>query len=118
MSRFISVWNQSHSTLVAQSVEVADTSIRRAVGLLGRKMLGSEQGLWIRPCSGVHTFGMAFAIDVVGLDRNLRVTRLWRNLRPNRMTTLVPRVRSVIELPAGAIDNRFIHLGDVLEFQE
>jgi uncharacterized membrane protein (UPF0127 family) len=114
----VSVWNQSHSTPVAQSVEIADSSMRRAVGLLGRKALDVEQGLWIRPCSGVHTFGMAFAIDVIGLDRDRRVTKLWRNLRPHRMTTLVPRVRSVIELPAGSIDSRSIYLGDVLEFQE
>lgn len=81
-------------------------------------MLDAEEGLWIRPCSGVHTFGMAFAIDVVGLDGDWRVTKLWQNLRPHRMTSLVPRVRSVIELPAGSIDNRSIHLGDVLELQE
>ena len=33
------------------------------------------------PASGVHTMGMMFPIDVVALDKALRVVRIWRNLR-------------------------------------
>ncbi len=116
--RIVAVYKESDSTLIASTVEVAETMLRRTIGLLGRKTLTEEQGLWIKPCSGVHTFGMAFPIDVVGLDRKCTVVRLWRALKPHRLTAVVPSVRSVIELPAGRIDMCFIRVGDQLHIEE
>ncbi len=114
----VSVRKTNGGTMLAAEVQIASTSLRRAVGLLGRKQLGDEQGLWIRPCSGVHTFGMSFPIDVVGLDRELRVVRLWPQLKPYRLTTIVPAVRTVVELAAGRIAACHLHVGDRLSIQE
>ncbi|MFT3804527.1 MAG: DUF192 domain-containing protein [Burkholderiaceae bacterium] len=57
---------------------------QRLIGLLGRKRLPDDQALWIEPCSGVHTFGMRFAIDVVFLDRHDRIVRIVTGLPPRR----------------------------------
>ena len=62
-------------------------------------------------------FWMRFAIDVVGLDRKMRVVRLWRNLRPWRMTSVSMQMHSALELPVGQIDAGEVRLGDVLEIQ-
>jgi len=43
------------------------------VGLLGKARLDPGKGLLIVPSSGVHTWGMRFPIDVVALNRHLRV---------------------------------------------
>jgi uncharacterized protein len=83
-------------------------------GLLGRRGLAAGGGLWIKPSSGVHTFGMAFSIDVVGLDRDLKVIKLWRCLRPFRLTSISLKLKSVIELPCGAISESQMQLGDQL----
>jgi uncharacterized membrane protein (UPF0127 family) len=104
--------NTTSSSTVADAITLADSSWSRAVGLLRHKSLAPGAGLWIRPCSGVHTFGMSFTIDVVGLDKHLRVVRLWNALRPNRMTALVPAVRSVLELASGTIAACQLALGD------
>jgi uncharacterized membrane protein (UPF0127 family) len=116
--REVSVWNLHGGRCIAHSVQIADTSLSRAKGLLGRKSMGQGTGLWIRPCSGVHTFGMAFAIDVIGLDRDCKVVKLWPDLRPHRMTMVIPSVRSVLEFCAGSILQSTVHLGDILHFQE
>jgi uncharacterized membrane protein (UPF0127 family) len=71
-------------------------------------------GLWIKPSSGVHTFFMRFAIDVIGLDKNLRVIKLWPDLVPWRVTSVSLQLRSVIELSAGHIAECGVQLGDVL----
>jgi uncharacterized protein len=59
--------------VIGTRIAVADTGLARLIGLLGRKKLEQGSGLWIQPSSGVHTFGMRFPIDVVALDRKLRV---------------------------------------------
>jgi hypothetical protein len=86
-------------------------------GLLGRRGLDAGGGLWIKPSSGVHTFGMAFKIDVVGLDGSLKVIKLWRCLVPFRVTSVSMKMKSVLELPCGTIAQSQIKIGDQLEIQ-
>jgi len=108
------VTNATRSTVVGDSIELADTSLKRMFGLLGRRGLDAGGGLWIKPSSGVHTFGMAFGIDVVGLDHNLRVIKLWRCLVPFRVTSISLKMRSVLELPCGVISRCEMQVGDQL----
>jgi hypothetical protein len=73
-------------------------------GVLGRCGLNAGERLWIKPSFGVHTVGMRFPIDVIGLDKNLKVVKIWPHLAPFRVTSISLKVRSVIELGAGRID--------------
>jgi uncharacterized membrane protein (UPF0127 family) len=109
------VTNTTRGTIVGESIELADTSLKRMFGLLGRRGLDAGGGLWIKPSSGVHTFGMAFKIDVVGLDRDLKVIKLWRCLAPFRVTSVSLKLRSVLELPCGTISQNQMKLGDQIE---
>ena len=111
----LKVTNTTRGNTVGEKIELADTSLKRMVGLLGRRGLDAGAGLWIRPSSGVHTVGMAFDIDVVGLDRDLKVIKLWRCLVPFRLTSVNLKLRSVLELPSGAIAQSEIQLGDQLQ---
>lgn len=113
--RVVKVWNKTHARLIGDHVEIADTTITRILGLLGRKNLDTGGGLWIRPSSGVHTFGMRFPIDVIGLDKSYRVVRLWSHLVPYRMTSLSWKVQSVLEMPSGRIIETGVTVGDLLQ---
>jgi uncharacterized membrane protein (UPF0127 family) len=108
------VMNTTRSCVVGDHVELADTSRTRLFGLLGRRGLDAGGGLWIKPSSGVHTFFMSFSIDVVGLDGNLKVIKLWRNLVPYRVTSVSLKMRSVLELPSGVILQTGMEVGDQL----
>ncbi len=66
--RVAKVVNVTRGTVIGDRVEVADTSSTRGKGLLGREGLDAGAGLWIKPCSGVHMFGMKFALGVIGLN--------------------------------------------------
>jgi hypothetical protein len=77
----------------------------RLLGLLVHPPLREGEALWLDPCGGIHTWGMRYPIDVLFLDRELRVLRVARNIRPWRMA-LAPRgTRSVVELPPGGAAN-------------
>jgi uncharacterized membrane protein (UPF0127 family) len=109
------VTNTTRGTTVGNRVELANTSMARMFGLLGRRGLAAGAGLWIKPSSGVHTVGMSFSIDVVGLDHKFRVVKLWRCLRPLRVTSVSLKLKSVLELPCGTIDEAQIEIGDQLQ---
>jgi uncharacterized membrane protein (UPF0127 family) len=114
--RFVTVTDTNRDTVIADRVQIADTSLTRLFGLLGRRDFDAGRGLWIKPSSGVHTFGMMFPIDVIGLDKNFRVIKLWRDLVPWRLTSVSTRLRSVVELPAGTIVRHGVELDDILRF--
>ena len=61
---------------------------------------------------------MKFPIDVVGLDRNKRVVKLWHSLVPYRVTSVSLKISSVIELTSGEILRTGIELGDELAVSE
>ena len=115
--RLVTVTNSTRNAVVADRIQIADTSLTRLFGLLGKRHLDTGSGLWIKPSSGVHTLGMMFPIDVIGLDLELRVVKLWSNLVPFRVTSVSTKIRSVIELPAGHIAECGIKMGDVLQIQ-
>ncbi|HTU51115.1 MAG TPA: DUF192 domain-containing protein [Acidobacteriaceae bacterium] len=109
------VLNLTRQTVLAERVEVADRGAKRRKGLLGRSGLGPEEGLWIVPCESVHTFGMRFAIDLVYVDRKLRVRKVRSGVPPWRMSACLT-AHSVIELASGAAFASKTQVGDQLEF--
>jgi uncharacterized membrane protein (UPF0127 family) len=102
------------SVTLGSRIGVADRSLTRLFGLLGRRSLEPGSGLLIQPSSGVHTFFMLFPIDVVALDRNLRVLAVWRRLPPWRITPISLKSSSSLELAPGEIDRCGIEPGDQL----
>ena len=64
-SREVFVYNQTKGTFLAFRVGVADSILGRLIGLLGRKSLKPDGGVWIVPANAIHTVGMLFSFDVV-----------------------------------------------------
>lgn len=106
---------EGRATAVGDKIAVADNSISRFLGLMGRKSIEPGSGMWITPSSGVHTFWMRMRIDVVALDADMRVIKLGHAVRPWRLCGLSWRTRSVLELPAGKIRSCGIKTGDVMK---
>jgi len=82
----LKVLNLTRGTVLATSLEVADSGPKRNKGLLGRKGLAPGEGLWIIPCESVHTFFMQFPIDLVYLDRQNRIKKIRDSVRPWRLS--------------------------------
>lgn len=80
-------------------------------GLLGRRELPRGEGIHLRPASSVHMFFMRFPIDVVFLDRELRVVAVRANLGPWRMAGK-RGAKSALELAAGEAQRRGVRVGD------
>jgi hypothetical protein len=98
--------------VVCERGELATTLWNRTKGLLGRAGLADDEGLWI-PTSSIHMFGMRFAIDVIYADREGRVLKLVRGIRPWRASVCIG-AKVALELPVGAIDRCGAEVGDHL----
>lgn len=80
-------------------IAVTETALERTRGLLNRD-LEKRRGLFISPCNSVHTFGMAYALDLIYLDRHNRVIKVREQVRPRRLSASL-RAYGVLELKAG-----------------
>jgi uncharacterized membrane protein (UPF0127 family) len=97
--------------VVAESVVVADSTMRRLRGLLGKRDLQSGHGVLLRPAWSIHTAFMRFPIDVVFLDADQVVIKIVPRLKPFS-TASCRGAREVIELRAGESDRRGLSIGD------
>ena len=81
--------------------EVAETMLERMHGLMRREKLPSGKGMLIKKCNCIHTCFMRFAIDATFLDKDGKVVKVVRNIRPWRLWIWGGwRAKSVLETPS------------------
>ncbi len=112
---FVVVENITRRRVIAARVMCANTSAERRRGLLDRREMDSDAGLWIRPCEAVHTFGMHLTLDAVFLDGGLHVKKIVSHLKPNRISFCLAAT-SVLEVKAGSAHSSGTECGDQLAF--
>ena len=97
--------------VIVAHLELADTLWKQTVGLLGRKSLSTDGGMWLDRCNGIHTFAMQFPLDVLFLDSSHILVRAVSQVAPWRICGPVLKARVVVELPAGTIERQNIQIG-------
>lgn len=107
--------NLTKGNVVASRLAIALTWEDRRRGLLGRTSLDPGEGMLIQPCWSVHTIGMKFAIDVVFVDRAMRVVGIQAEVKPGALNKSNRKAHSTLELPAGAAAARRLEVGDTLQ---
>ena len=95
-------------------VKLADTHFASLKGLLGKRKLKNDEGIWVVPSQGIHTIGVLFPIDVIYLDAGRRVIHVVEHLRPFRLAPIKVGCESVLELPVRTIYASHTQIGDSL----
>ena len=109
------VINTTRNSCLGEQVSVADSSLQRLVGLLGKRSLEPGRGLFIVPSQAIHTVGMAFPIDVIFVDKKHSVVGVREDVRPFRITRVYWKALGVLELPVGTIRDSRTEVGDQLK---
>lgn len=107
--------NPTRGTDVAAHVRVADNFFTRFFGLMGKPSLDPGEGLWLKPCSQVHSCFMRFEFDALFLDKTGQVLHIEPAMKPWGLSRWVRGGHSVVELPAGAAAASQTQIGDRLE---
>ena len=107
--------------VLATNVIKTQSFLLRLKGLMGQKSLPLSHTLWIIPCQrGVHTFFMRFPLDLIFVDRDLKITDLYQNIPPWRRVlplgsfALIPSSYSVFEFQSPALKPYNLQTGDML----
>lgn len=88
---------------LSYELKIASSFFSRLIGLMFKKGMKDYDGLLIKQCNSIHTFFMFFTIDAIFLNKNNEVIKIYRNLKPWRMTRIVWRASQCLELNAGTI---------------
>jgi hypothetical protein len=97
------ILNQTKNILLANSVILANTPLRRMKGLLGRKEFKQNEAIILQPCNSIHTFFMRFPIDVIFVDKDNKIVKTISQLVPFRLSGIYFNAVMAIELPVGTI---------------
>ena len=98
--------------LVSQ-LEIPQTFWERLKGLLGRNQLTFQQGMLFEKCAYVHMIGMKIPLDVIFLDKELRIKKLVKRLKPFQIAGCIGATHT-IELANGAIERMMLSKNEQL----
>ena len=105
----------SNITLTAR---LATNFWQRFRGLMLSRPLPPATGLLITPCNSIHMCFMRFAIDAVYLDKQGRILKITRHLRPWLGLSACWHAHSVLEMTAGQADALGLRVGQKFTIQE
>ncbi|MBN2162925.1 MAG: DUF192 domain-containing protein [Pontiellaceae bacterium] len=95
--------NEADGSTMVSNLEIATSTGARMRGLLGRSSLPHGTGLLLRPCGSIHMWFMRFPIDAAFLDREMRVLKICRNLKPWALGWAPRKTHCVLETAAGEL---------------
>lgn len=101
--------NQTRQTILAKEYIIPHTLHDQSLGLLKHP---KPVAMLFKTRFGIHTFFMQYPIDVLILDKADKVAALRENLKPNHIFVWNPTFETVLELPAGTIEESQTNIGD------
>ncbi len=110
----MAVYHVNRKKEIPVKVYKADRFLTRLIGLLGTTEPMSSGALYILPASDIHTYGMAYPIDILFLDSQGVVLKTCPVVQRNRMVKSRKSTKAVLELPAGSVEKYHIGEGDTL----
>lgn len=108
------VRNITRDTLLADKCNNACTFFARFKGLQLKKDLPVGCGLLLTPCNSIHMFFMRFPIDAVFIGTNNTILYIEESIKPWKISKVINKSRSVLELPAGTVSATGTRPGDLL----
>lgn len=100
----------------ALTVHLATTFWQRFRGLMLRRPLPPATALLIAPCNSIHMCFMRFAIDAIYLDKQGKILKITRYLRPWLSLSACWHAHSVLEMTAGQADVLGLKVGQVFDY--
>lgn len=107
----------ANGTVLIPRARRTEGPLERARGLLARPEPKSGEALLIEPCSGIHTWAMAYPIDAAFLDHGGRILRVVERLSPWRFAAC-PGARAVLELASGEMARLGLRTGMATHWQD
>ena len=89
--------------VLANNVVVAENFLDRLRGLMFIKRMSNFDGMLIMNCPSIHTFFMYFSIDVIFLNKDNQILKIYRKIKPWRMTKYIIKAQKALEFNGGFV---------------
>jgi len=111
---FYRIINKTKGKVIAEKARVANNFFSRLIGFMFRKNIDKDEAIIFYKAPSMHTFFMRVPIDIVFLDKNMKVIKT-KTVRPyriifckNSFVTIELKENKIIEIP--------IEKEDLIEF--
>ena len=85
----------------------------KLLGLMFKKNI--DYGILIMNCKSIHTFFMRESIDIILLDKENKILKINRNIKPNKIIIYKTKKRTnILELPNNSSLN--LNINEVIDF--
>lgn len=108
--------NKSTKEVISSRAVIAGSFFSRLMGLMFKKSMDAESALVFYRAVSIHTFFMRFPIDVLFLDKESRIVKIYEALKPWRLV-ICPRAFAAIELAPHKSREKSLKAGDILELK-
>jgi len=102
--------------IILDNVFIANNFISRLVGLMGKKQVKNNTGLLISPCNSVHTFFMKFNLDIIFIDKNNIILKIYRNMSPWKISKI--HIKSIFCIEGNSGCFKLLNTGDKIKIIE
>ena len=82
-------------------IKIAKSFKERLFGLIFKKNINN--GLLFKNCRSIHTFFMLEEIDVIATDKNDKIIKTYKNIKPCRILIAPKKTKNIYELPKNTI---------------
>lgn len=82
-------------------IKIAKNFKDRLFGLMLKKNINN--GLLFKNCRSIHTFFMLEEIDVIATDKNDKIIKTYKNIKPCRILIAPKKTKNIYELPKNTI---------------
>ena len=93
---------------------IANNFFTRFAGLMFKKKLPKATALLLTSCNSVHMCFMRFAIDVIYVDRECRVIKIVKNLKPWIGLSFCSKAWATLEMSSGEAERCGLAVGKKL----
>ena len=107
----MNIINVTRQTRLVEQGKMAIDFWSRLRGLLFTKELPWGQGILIKPCSSIHTIGMAYYIDILFVDANDTIVKIVCGMKPYGLASCRASAY-VVEVPTGTLMRTETKCGD------
>jgi hypothetical protein len=106
--------NKTKNTVFSEEAVLAEDFFFRLIGFMFKRSIPKEKVLIFPKAFSIHTFFMFTCIDVIFLDKNLKVIKIYPSLRPWRIVGS-RRAFYILESCVGKIKESLTEIGDFFE---
>lgn len=102
-----------NNSIVCDNIYPAETFYEKFKGLMFSSS-NSKKILLIKNCNSVHTCFMNYNLNVVCLDKNFIINKIFYDVKPFRFILPKKNVSHILEIPSGCVFD--ISVGDTIKF--